>query len=350
MRNIEFGLDTFAYATDDGRGGEVAGDQVIRNLIEEAVLAEEVGIDSFNIGEHYRKDLMDTASPVILASIASRTTRLRVGTAVTVLSTQDPVRVFHNFSTLDAVSDGRAQLIVGRGSASESFPLFGYDLSDYEELFEEKLELFTRLLREKQVTWSGKYRPPLNNEVVNPPLPSGHLPTWVAVGGSPQSVVRAARYGLPLMLAIIGGHPTRFRPYVDLFHRTTAEFGHGRQKVGIHSPGLIAETDQAAIDLQWPYWRALFEQEARIRGWQVPSKDHYLAEVQGGSLYVGSPDTIAPRIANAIRGLGADRFDLAYASGHVPHEVRMRNIELFGREVIPQVRELLAQNTTEVTA
>src|ERR1700676_4995200 len=209
-REFEFGLDTPAFVTDDESGQPLAGDLVIRNTIEEAVLAEAVGIDSFNIGEHYRPEMMDSAGHVMLAAIAGRTERIRLGTAVTVLSTQDPVRVYTEFATLDAVSNGRAQLIVGRGSRAESFPLFGFDLADYEELFEEKLDLLTRLLRHQPVTWSGSFRSPLTDQYLSPPLPEGHLPTWVGVGGSPQSVVRAARYGLPLMLAVIGGPPVRF--------------------------------------------------------------------------------------------------------------------------------------------
>src|ERR1700682_2262296 len=206
-QDIEFGLDSFVPISVDETGRELSGDAVIRNTVEEAVLADAVGIDSFNIAEHYRQDMMDSAASIILAAIAGRTKRIRLGTAVTVLSTQDPVRVYTEFATLDAVSNGRAQLIVGRGSLTESFPLFGFDLADYETLFEEKLDLLTRLLRNQPVTWSGTSRSPLTDQCVSPPLPEGHLPTWVGVGGSPQSVIRAARYRLPLMLAIIGGHP-----------------------------------------------------------------------------------------------------------------------------------------------
>src|SRR6202047_5457866 len=211
-REFEFGLDTPAFVTVDESGQLLDGDVVIRNTIEEAVLAEAVGIDSFNIGEHYRPEMMDSAGHVILAAIAGRTERLRLGTAVTVLSTQDPVRVYTEFATLDAVSNGRAQLIVGRGSLTDSFPLFGFDLADYETLFEEKLDLLTRFLRDQPVTWSGRFRSPLTNQYLSPPLAEGHVPVWVGVGGNPQSVVRAARYGLPLMLAVIGGAALRFAP------------------------------------------------------------------------------------------------------------------------------------------
>src|ERR1700738_211683 len=216
---MEFGLDTPAFVTVDESGRPVNDDVVIRNTIEEAVLADAVGIDSFNIGEHYRPDLMDSANHVMLAAIAGRTERIRLGTAVTVLSTQDPVRVYTDFATLDAVSNGRAQLIVGRGSLTDACPLFGFALADYETLFEEKLDLLIRLLRDQPVTWSGTSRSPLTEQRVYPPLPEGHLPAWVGVGGGPKSVIRAARFGLPLMLAIIGGHPSRFGPYVDLYQR-----------------------------------------------------------------------------------------------------------------------------------
>src|SRR6202023_1761547 len=251
--DIEFGLDSFVPISVDESGHELSGDAVIRNTVEEAVLADAVGIDSFNIAEHYRPEMMDSAADVILAAIAGRTERIRLGTAVTVLSTQDPVRVYTQFATLDAVSNGRAQLIVGRGSLTESFPLFGFDLADYEELFEEKLDLFTRLLRDQPVTWSGTFRSPLTDQYVSPRLPEGHLPTWVGVGGSPQSVIRAARYGLPLMLAIIGGAPSRFAPYVELYQRALEEYGHGPRPIGMHSHGFVARTDEEAAKIQWPH-------------------------------------------------------------------------------------------------
>src|SRR6476646_3403558 len=236
---FEFGLDTFLPVTVDESGEPIGADQAMRNAVEEAVLAEAVGIDSFNIGEHYRPEFMDSAGHVMLAAIAGRTERIRLGTAVTVLSTQDPVRVYTEFATLDAVSNGRAQLIVGRGSLTDSFPLFGFDLADYETLFEEKLDLLTRLLRDQPVTWSGTVRSPLADQFVSPPIQEGQIPTWVGVGGTPQSVIRAARYGLPLMLAIIGGEPTRFAPYVDLYKRALDENGYPSLPVGMHSLGFV---------------------------------------------------------------------------------------------------------------
>jgi probable LLM family oxidoreductase len=339
---FEFGLDTFIPVTVDRSGRPVGGEQVIRNTVEEAVLAESVGIDSFNIGEHYRPEFMDSAGHVILAAIAGRTERIRLGTSVSVLSTQDPVRLYTNFATLDAVSDGRAQLIVGRGSLTDSFPLFGLDLADYEPLFEEKLDLLMRLLRDQPVTWSGEFRSPLVDQVVSPPIPEGHIPTWVGVGGSPQSVIRAARFGLPLMLAIIAGRPERFAAHVALYQRAVEQYGQPALPIGLHSLGFVAPTDEEAMDIQWPYWKEQFEWAARERGWRAPTLDQFNAEVDHGSMYVGSPETVANRIAGVIQTLGLSRFDLLYAVGRVPHEQRMATIELYGREVIPRVRELIA--------
>jgi probable LLM family oxidoreductase len=340
--DFEFGLDTPVPVTVDESGQLLDGDQVIRNTVEEAVLADSVGIDSFNIGEHYRSEFMDSAGHVILAAIASRTQRIRLGTAVTVLSTQDPVRVYAEFATLDAVSNGRAQLIVGRGSLTESFPLFGFELSDYETLFEEKLDLLTRLLRDQPVTWSGTVRSPLTDQFVSPPIPEGHIPTWVGVGGSPQSVIRAGRYGLPLILAIISGPPSRFAPYVELYRRALEQYRRAPLPIGMHSLGYVAGTDEEAIETQWPYWRDQLEAASRERGWRQPTYEQFQSEIAEGSLYVGSPETVATKLAATIRVLGLSRFDLAYAVGQVPHEQRMTTIALYGREVIPRVRELLA--------
>jgi probable LLM family oxidoreductase len=342
-REYEFGLDSFMAVTVRPDGESIGGDQVVRDTVEEGVLAEQVGIDSFNIGEHYRDDMMDSAAHVVLAAIAGRTERIRLGTSVTVLSTQDPVRLYNNSATLDAVSGGRAQLVLGRGSAIESFPLFGYDLREYEEIFEEKLELFVKLLRGGAITWSGKYRPPLSDVVLTPPLPAGHLPTWVGSGGSPDSVTRAARYGLPLMLAVIGGRPERFRPLVDLYRRALAEYGHPTDlPVGLHTLGYVAATDEEAIETQWPYWLQTFDRASRERGWRQPTRAQFDAETAHGAMFVGSPETVAQRIAPVMRALDVDRIDLHYALGQVPAVQRRESIELLGRKVFPRVRELLA--------
>ena len=342
-REYEFGLDTFMPVSADEHGNSLSGDQIVRNTVEEGVLAEQVGIDSFNIGEHYRDDTMDSAAHVVLGAIAGRTERMRLGTSVTVLSTQDPVRLYNNFATLDAVSGGRAQLIVGRGSAIESFPLFGYDLREYEEAFEEKLGLFVELLRGGPVTWTGKYRPALDGQVLTPPLPAGHLPTWVGVGGSPESVIRAARYGLPLMLAVIGGGPERFRPLVDLYRRALAQYERPVDlPVGVHVLGYAGASDEEAVETQLPAWLAAFDSAARERGWRRPTRDQFDAEVAHGAMFVGSPETVAQRMAAVMRALDVDRLDLHYAIGPVPFERRLETIELLGREVFPRVRELLS--------
>jgi probable LLM family oxidoreductase len=346
-REYEFGLDSFMAVTADAAGNTIPGDQVVRNTVEEGVLAERVGIDSFNIGEHYRDDSMDSAGHVVLAAIAARTEKIRLGTSVTVLSTQDPVRVYNNFATLDAVSSGRAQLIVGRGSAIESFPLFGYELNEYEDLFEERLGLFVELLRGGPVTWTGKYRPALDGQVLTPPLRGGSLPTWVGSGGSPDSVIRAARFGLPLMLAVIGGRPERFRQLVDLYRRALAEYEKPELAVGLHTLGYVAATDEEAIETQWPHWAETFDRAARERGWRRPTRAQFDAEVDHGALFVGSPETVAQRLALTMRTLDVERLDLHYAIGKVPFEKRFESVELLGREVFPRVRELLAADPPE---
>src|SRR5579884_2039574 len=242
-KKIEFGLDTFGDVTVDAAGTRLSQAQVIRNVVEEAVLADRLGIDVFGVGEHHRDDFAISAPEVVLAAIASRTERIGLGSAVTVLSTDDPVRVFERFATLDALSRGRAEIMLGRGSFTESFPLFGYDLAQYEELFEDKLDLFAALIRQDVVTWQGKTRPPLTNQRVFPTLEGGPLKTWIGVGGSPQSVVRAASYDLPLMLAIIGGDPKRFVPYVELYHHAFAQLRRPAQPIGLHAHGYVADTD-----------------------------------------------------------------------------------------------------------
>jgi probable LLM family oxidoreductase len=344
---FELGLNSFGEVATDG-GRALSDAETVRLLIEEAKLAEEVGLDVFSVGEHYRPGHNDSATPVLLAAIATATERIRLGTSVTVLSTNDPVRLYHEFSTLDAVSNGRAQLVLGRASVTESFPLFGYDLADYEELFEEKLDLFMRLQREEAVTWSGKVRAPLVEQRLHPRMPPGGIPTWIGVGGSPNSAVRAARYGLPLMMAIIGGRPQRFAGLVDLYHRSLDQFGHPRQPVGQHSLGLVADTDEEARDAWWQYWQPVLTQLSQERGFYKPTRERYEAEIETGALFVGSPDTVARRIATTARDLHLNRFDLKYDVMNLPREARARSIELLGREVAPRVRELLAKEPTHV--
>ena len=340
---LELGLHTFGDVTVDAAGRLLPQAQVIRDVVAEGVLADQVGIDFFGVGEHHREDFAISAPEVVLAAIAGQTERIRLGSAVTVLSSDDPVRVFQRFSTLDAVSGGRAEVILGRGSFIESFPLFGYALEDYERLFEEKLQLFAELLEETPVTWSGTTRAGLTGQKVYPPTESGGLRAWVAVGGTPQSVVRAAHYGLPLMLAIIGGEPMRFAPYVELYQRALDEFGQGSRPVGVHSHGYVASTDQEALDELWPHYSESHAKIGRERGWPPMSREQYEAAAgPDGALFAGSPETVADKIVKVVRGLGLSRFDMKYSAGSLPHDRLMTSIELYGNEVAPLVRARLA--------
>lgn len=338
---MEFGLDTFGDMTVDADGNRLSYAQVLRNIVEQAVLADRVGIDAFAVGEHHRDDFAATAPEIVLAAAASRTERILLGTAVTVLSSDDPVRVFERFATLDAVSNGRAEVQLGRGSFTESFPLYGLDLADYEVLFSEKLDLFAHLLDEGPVTWQGTIRPPLNGVEVYPKTESGRLRTWIGVGGSPESVVRAARYGIPMMLAIIGGSAARFAPFADLYRRACAELGTGDQPIGVHSPGHIADTDEQAREELYPHFKANRDRIGGERGWGPMQRGEFEREAEAGALYVGSPETVAHKIAETVRTLGVARFDLKFANGSMPHEELVHSIELYGTRVIPRVRELL---------
>jgi probable LLM family oxidoreductase len=347
---IELGLDTFGDVTRGEDGKLVSHAQTIRHVIDEAVLADDVGADFIGVGEHHREDFAISAPEVVLAAIAGRTKRIRLGSAVTVLSSDDPVRVFQRFSTLDAASNGRAEVILGRGSFTESFPLFGYALSNYEALFEEKLDLFVTLLRHDRtgepVTWRGSLRPPLENTRIFPPTEHG-LKTWIGVGGSPESVVRAAHHGLPLMLAIIGGDPRRFKPYVALYRQALGQMNRSPLPIGVHSPGHIADTDERAREEMWPAFKAMHDRIGAERGWGPMSRAAFDQEVERGSLYVGSPETVAAKIAATVRALEVDRFDMKYSAGTLAHDKMMRSIELYGRSVIPRVRSLLAEKRAE---
>jgi probable LLM family oxidoreductase len=337
---FEVGLNSFGDVPSQN-GRTLSDAESVRLLVDEAKLAESVGLDGFSVGEHYRAGTVDSATPVILAAIAAATERIKIGTAVTVLSTNDPVRLYHEFSTLDAVSNGRAQMVLGRASATDSFPLFGYDLADYEELFEEKLELFMKLQREDPVTWSGTVRAPLVEQTLHPRMQPGGIPTWIGVGGSPNSVIRAARYGLPLMLAIIGGQPERFSGHVDLYFRALEQFGQPVQPVGQHSIGLIAPTDEEAAETWWTYWKPVVERMSKERGFYAPTRQRFDAELTTGALFVGSPETVAQKIASVARTLRLSRFDLKYDISLLPVEARAKTIELLGTEVRPRVIELL---------
>ncbi|MEC5182862.1 putative LLM family oxidoreductase [Cryobacterium sp. MP_3.1] len=340
---LELGLDTFGDVTYAADGSLLGHAQVLRNVVAEAVLADQVGLSFFGIGEHHREDFAVSAPEVVLAAIAGQTSTIKLGSAVTVLSSDDPVRVFQRFATLDAVSNGRAEVILGRGSFTESFPLFGLELSDYEQLFEEKLELFAELLKEAPVTWSGSTRGALTDQRVFPPTESGSIRTWIGVGGSPQSVVRAAHYGLPLMLAIIGGEPLAFAQFTDLYHRALDQFGKDPQPIGEHSPGYVAATDEQAREEMWPHYRAMQDRIGRERGWGPATKARFEQDAgPDGALFVGSPQTVATKIAKMATGLSLSRFDLKYSLGTLSHDKLMTSIELYGTEVAPLVHEMMA--------
>lgn len=344
-QSITFGLDTFGDVTVDTQGKPVPASQVLRDIIAQGELADQVGVDHFSIGEHHRPDFAVSAPDVVLAALAARTERITLGTAVIVLSSDDPLRVVERFSTLDALSSGRAELTVGRGSFTESFPLFGFPMQDYETLFEEKLDLLVTALEGEPITWAGTTRSPLKEQSLFPRL-ERELPTWVAVGGSPNSVVRSARHGLPLMLAIIGGAAERFAPYVQLFHEANEKLGNDRLPVGVHSPGHVAAQDAVAREQLAPHWIHNRTEIGRERGWGPAGIAEFDEEMHHGALYVGSPETVAQKIARTVRTLGVDRFDLKYASGPMPHEQLMESIRLYGTEVIPRVRELLSEAQT----
>lgn len=339
-QTIEFGLDTFGDITDGPDGKPLHAAQVIRDLIDEAVMADEAGVDFIGVGEHHRSDFAVSSPEMVLAAIAGRTKRIRLGSAVTVLSSDDPIRVYQRFATLNAASNGRAEVILGRGSFIESFPLFGFDLKKYEELFNEKLDLYAAVLRQEPVTWEGNTRPPLKNQSVYPKL-DAPLATWIGVGGTPESVMRAAHYKFPMMLAIIGGDPKRFAPYVDLYKRALAETKSPVLPIGVHSHGYIADTDAQAREELFADYKRMRDKIGAERGWPPFGKSEFEREIEGGSLYVGSPETVAKKIAATIKALGAQRFDMKYSAGPLSHARMMRCIELYGRKVAPLVREMV---------
>lgn len=340
--DVELGIDTFGDVTLDADGTPVSHAQVIRNVLDEAVLAEQSGVDAFGIGEHHRDDFAVSSPEMVLAGIATRTERLRLASAVTVLSSDDPVRVFERFSTLDALSHGRAEVIVGRGSFTESFPLFGFDLANYQELFEEKLAMFVELRKQGRMSWEGGLTQKLKDVEVFPPLENAPLTTWVAVGGSPESVIRAARHGLDLMLAIIGGPVDRFAPFVELYHRALEQLEQPPGRVGYHSFGHVAETDEEAREQYFGPYVSTMSRIGRDRGWRRPTKESFLYELQQGSMVVGSPETVARKVAAGVKALGASRFSMKVSTGPLSHELISNSIELYGSKVAPLVRDMLA--------
>jgi probable LLM family oxidoreductase len=344
---LEIGISTFVETTPDPKTGEVISHaQRLREVVEEIVLADQVGLDVFGVGEHHREDFAASSPAVLLAAAASQTKNIRLTSAVTVLSSDDPVRVFQDFATVDGISNGRAEIMAGRGSFIESFPLFGYDLQDYDELFEEKLDLLLKLTKTEKITWKGKHRPSIQDRGVYPRPVQEPLPVWIGSGGNPESVVRAGYLGLPLVLAIIGGSPLQFAPLVDLYKRAAAEAGHDVSKLPVasHSHGFIAETTETAADKFFPSTQQVMNVIGRERGWghyDRSSFDH--ARRFEGALYVGDSDYVAEKIIHLRKNVGITRFMLHLPLGTMPHEEVMNAIELLGKEVAPRVREEIAE-------
>jgi probable LLM family oxidoreductase len=341
---MEFGLYTFADV-----GPEIDPVRRLRNLLEEIELADRLGLDVFGVGEHHRPDFAVSSPAVALAAAAVHTKRIRLTSAVTVLSSDDPVRVFQDFATLDLISGGRAEIMVGRGSFIESFPLFGYDLSDYDELFSEKLGLLLKLRESERVAWSGKHRAPLEDAGVYPRPLQRPLPVWIAVGGTPQSVVRAAMLGLPLAIAIIGGQPERFAPLVRLYREAARKAGHdpARLPVGINSHTYVAETSRRAGDEYFPAYAAVMNRIGRERGWPPMGRTQFeMGRSPHGALLVGSPEEVAEKILYEHELFGHQRFMAQISVGALPHEKVMRAIELFATEVAPAVRKETGRQST----
>lgn len=340
---VEIGVTTFVETTPDVETGKIISHaERIREVVEEIVLADSVGLDVFGVGEHHRQDFAASAPAVVLAAAASQTKRIRLTSAVTVLSSDDPVRVYQDFATLDAISNGRAEIMAGRGSFIESFPLFGYDLTDYDELFNEKLELLLQICKSEKVTWSGKHRAPIQNLGVYPRPVQNPLPVWIASGGNPQSAVRAGLLGLPLVLAIIGGSPIRFAPIVQLYKKAAKQAGHDVSKltVATHSHGFIAETVELAADTFFPSTQQVMNVLGRERGWGRYDRSSFdAARSFEGALYVGDAKTVAEKIIHLRKNVGVTRFMLHVPLGSMPHKDVMKAIELLGKEVAPMVRE-----------
>ncbi len=337
---MELGIYTFAERTPDPATGEtISAQERLRDLMEEIELADQVGLDVFGVGEHHRPDFAVSAPAVVLGAAAARTQDIRLTSAVSVLSSDDPVRVFQDFATIDLLSGGRAEIMAGRGSFIESFPLFGYDLDDYDELFAEKLELLLALRASEHVTWSGRHRAALDGLAVYPRPVQDPLPVWVAVGGTPRSVIRAGVLGLPLALAIIGGRPERFAPFADLHRQAAAEAGHDPLPLSINSHGLIADTSQAAADIAFPGLKAMMDRIGRERGWSPMTREQFEASRDlRGANFVGSPQQVVEKILFQHDVFGHDRFMVQFSVGTLPHRDVMRSIELFGTEVAPAVR------------
>jgi probable LLM family oxidoreductase len=344
---VEIGISTFVETTPDVKTGQaISHAQRIREVVEEIILADQVGLDVFGVGEHHREDFAASSPAMILAAAAPQTKRIRLTSAVTVLSSDDPVRVYQDFATLDGISNGRAEIMAGRGSFIESFPLFGYDLRDYDELFDEKLDLLLKLTKSEKVTWQGKHRPAINNLGVYPRPVQDPLPVWIGSGGNTQSVIRAGILGLPLVLAIIGGRPVQFAPLVQLYKRAAAQAGHDVTKLPVasHSHGFISEDTETAANKFFPSTQQVMNVLGRERGWGHYDRSSFdAARSFEGALYVGDPETVAQKIIHLRKQVGVTRFMLHCPVGSMPHEDVMRSIELLGKEVAPRVREEISK-------
>lgn len=340
---MELGITTFGERFPDPATGHlVSEEQRLRDLLEEVVLADQVGLDVYAVGEHHRRDFVVSAPAVVLAAAAARTSRIRLASAVTVLSSDDPVRVYQQYATLDLISGGRAEIIAGRGSFIESYPLFGQDLNDYDALFAEKLELLLRVRAAERVTWRGRYRPAIDDRGVYPRAVQDPLPVWVGVGGTPASADRAGRLGLPMTLAIIGGMPVRFRPFVDLHQESARLAGHGQLQVAVNSHGYVAASSQQAADEFFPPYAVAMTGIGRERGWPPMSRNAFDAMREpDGALFVGSPQQVTEKILRQQEVLGFDRFLMHVSVGTMPHAQVMKAIELLGTEVAPAVRRAL---------
>lgn len=343
MTKYEFGLNTFGdVAIDDKTGESMTYGESLRHLVQEAKLADELGINVIALGEHHRDEFSVSSPEIVLAAMAQETKNIRLGTAVTVLSSDDPVRVYERFSTLDGLSNGRTEIMLGRGSFTESYPLFGYDLENYNELFEEKVALWAELLKGERFSWNGNYTQKLTDVEIYPKVDPGHqIRTTVGVGGTPESIVRAVHYGFPVMLAIIGGQPIRFKPYVDLYNRAAEQFNQPIEPLGMHSHGVIADTEEEAMEIGFEYIKKEMDKIGIDRGWAPMTRERFEFEVAEGSYYVGTPETVAQKIAKNMKDLGMKRFNLVYGTGGQFQSDREKTIRLYGEVVIPRVKELL---------
>ncbi|MFD1429350.1 LLM class flavin-dependent oxidoreductase [Lacticaseibacillus mingshuiensis] len=344
-KKYEFGLNTFGDIGFHDDGTAMDGDETLRQVVKEAVLADKLGLDRIALGEHHRSEFAISSPEVVLGAMAAVTNHIKLGTAVTVLSSDDPVRVFERFSTLHGLSHGREEIMLGRGSFTESFPLYGYSLENYDELFIEKIAMWQKLLEGKPMNWKGEFTQKLTDTTVYPKLPSGEtIPTSLAVGGSPESIIRAVHYNIPVVIAIIGGEPVRFRPYVDLYHKAAAQLSMPEHPLGMHAHGIILDDADEAVEVGWKYIRAEMDRIGIDRGWAPMTRDRFEFEIDKGSYYVGTPEQVAQKIAHNMKALDMSRFDLVYGTGGQLIHQREATIRNFGEKVVPRVKELLGDD------